>query len=283
MHPEGPESNELAKWLSAASRQMAPEWVSTLEPRKREEVAFHDHDREGHRDEAPDSTPNRRFYLAAAPVQKHLDAWLTRHSKGKTFLDFACGNGLSSVRALRAGAELAVGIDISPVSVANAARNAAEAGFVDRAFFLQRDCEASDLPDAAFDLALCNGVLHHMELATAFAELGRVVRPGGRVLAIEALAHNPVIQTYRRLTPQYRTQFETDHILRRADLAVAKPWFELSSLGFYLLLSPLVTLLPGSGLRRAALPLAHALDRILLSVPGLQWWAWQFVFELRRR
>jgi tocopherol O-methyltransferase len=53
---------------------------------------------------------------------------------------------------------------------------------------LVRDWLANDLPDGAFDAAISIEALSHMpDKPRAFAELGRVVRPGGRVAIVDWL------------------------------------------------------------------------------------------------
>lgn len=271
----------------AALRQLRPilgdDWVDKLESRKQEEAAFHDNDREGHRDEIDRATANRRFYAAAQPVAEHLDRWLEARSRGAVFLDFACGNGVTAVRAASLGALLAVGIDISAVSVENAAENAAKAGVADTALFLQRDCEDTGLPDQCFDAVLCSGMLHHLDLARAFPELHRILRPGGRILCVEALAYNPAIQLYRELTPGLRTEWEKRHILGMKEVRFARRWFDVENLRFHLMAAPLATFLPEGFARNFGLRVGHAIDAVLTRIPLLRLWSWQFTFELVRR
>jgi len=50
--------------------------------------------------------------------------------------------------------------------------------------------EALPLDDAEVDAALCVLVLHHVEaLDRAFAEMRRVVKPGGKVILADMIAH----------------------------------------------------------------------------------------------
>ena len=51
--------------------------------------------------------------------------------------------------------------------------------------FMHRDAESLPFPDASFDLVYCNGVLHHTpNTRTVVQEIARVLRPGGRVIAM---------------------------------------------------------------------------------------------------
>ena len=271
---------DLRQWIDAQPLTLSDAGMEALEPRKRDEAMFHDHDRLGGRDLAPTSTPNRRFYDANIIVHQCIEAWIERHTPGAAFLDYACGNGLWTLAAARARAELAVGIDLSAVSIEGARQRAEAGGFAERTRFLQRDCEDTGFPDASFDACLCSGMLHHLDLARAFPELHRIMRTGGRILCSEALGYNPVIQLYRRLTPELRTAWEARHILTLKQVRMAGRWFRVENLRFHLMAAPLATLLPGGAIRRAGLAVGHAIDSVVTQIPGLRLWSWQFTFEL---
>jgi SAM-dependent methyltransferase len=278
-----PRGREVVEWIDRQPLLLGDAWLGALDHRKQEEAAFHDADRADHRDEERDSTSNRRFYAATARVKAHVDQWIARQARDAVFLDYACGNGKSAIQAAESDARLVVGIDISQTSVRNAHENAVRAGVADRTRFLQRDCEDTGLPSASFDAILCSGMLHHLDLNRAYPELRRLLRPGGRVLCVEALAYNPVIQLYRDRTPHLRTAWEKEHILGMRDLEQAKQLFQVENVRFFLLTAPLATLLPDGRLRRAGLALGHAIDEVLTRIPYLRLWSWQFSFELVRR
>lgn len=271
---------EFARWIDAQPAVLGTGWVHAQDPRKQEEAEFHDRDREGHRDEiGNDTRANRRFYEAATLPDRRLAEWIRARAPGRTFLDFACGHGNQAIQAALAGAALAVGIDISEVSVRNAQETAARRGVADRTRFLQRDCENTGFPDGAFDLALCSGMLHHLDLPKAYPELHRVLAPGGRVYCYEALSYNPAIQWYRNRTPELRTAWEKEHILGMKDVRLAKQWFRVENVRFYNLATPLAVFMPAA-LRRPAFAALQGVDAVLTRVPLLQLWSWMFTFEL---
>lgn len=182
-----------------------------------------------------------------------------------------------------AGAEV-VGIDISEVSIQNAEREALRKGL--QARFVVMDCEQLDFPDSSFDLINVSGVLHHLDLSKAFPELARVLKPTGSIICVEALAHNPVFQTYRRLTPHLRTEFETEHILRRRDVFKARKFFNRVELRFFHLASLVAVPFRKSRIFEPLLSALEVVDNGLLRMPVIRWWAWQIAFLLsgpRRR
>jgi ubiquinone/menaquinone biosynthesis C-methylase UbiE len=256
------------------------EWLESVEDRKREEAVFHDRDREGRRDELGESSrANRRFYVAARRPDLALEQWRRRAAAGALFLDYACGHGNQAIQAAKEGALLSVGIDISETSVRNAQETAIAAGVGSRTRFLQRDCEATGFPDGTFDVILCSGMLHHLDLNHAYPELFRILRPGGRIFCYEALSINPVIQWYRDRTPELRTAWEKEHILGLKDVRMAKRWFRVENMQFFNLVSPLAGLLPRA-LRSSALPVLDLVDTVLTRIPGLRLLSWMFAFEL---
>src|SRR5262245_39306333 len=165
-------------------------WFATLETRKKSESQFHDHMRDEARIEAIGQDTyeqfhsNKRFYRTAQLSRAYFYDWIDTHSRGKIVLDFACGNGDVALHAARAGAKLAIGIDISGISIRNARAHAAERGFADQTYFLRGDCERTGLPDSSVDVVVCAGVLHHLDLSYALPEIRRILAPGGKVGAL---------------------------------------------------------------------------------------------------
>lgn len=168
---------------------------------------------------------NMKFYSIANKSEEYQNGWFKEKSKqGIKVLDFGCGNGENGIYAAQCGAEV-MGIDISPEGVANANLNAKQAGVDDHCRFEVMDGENMVFADNTFDLAVEYGVLHHMDLDKAMAELNRVLKIDGEMICVEALRHNPIIHWYRKRTPHLRTQWEVEHILGVQDLSVARKYF----------------------------------------------------------
>jgi SAM-dependent methyltransferase len=96
-------------------------------------------------------------------------------------LEIGAGTGYFSLNLLRAGViGSAVASDISPGMLRALSASADELGLAVETVA----CEASSLPfpDSSFDLVFGHAVLHHLpDLAGAFREFRRVLRPGGVV------------------------------------------------------------------------------------------------------
>ena len=252
-----------------------------IEQRKIVEAEFHDLLRDPSLRENPKLyaklTSNKKWYSVARKSQDFARDYLRQRSRGATVLDYACGDGLFTLQMAEAGAE-AFGIDISPISVANAARESEVRGL--SAKFQVMDCESLEFPDKTFDLINVSGVLHHLDLDRAYPELARVLKPSGSVLCVEALAHNPMFHTYRKLTPHLRTAFECQHILRRKDVRAASRYFNKVEWRFFHLASLAAVPFRNLGIFDPMLSSLEKLDSWLLQIPVLKWWAWQIAFVL---
>jgi SAM-dependent methyltransferase len=145
------------------------------------------------------------------------------------------------------------------------------------------DAEAMTFPDATFDVIVVHGVLHHLDLDRAYAELARVLKPGGHVICTEALRHNPIIQRYRRRTPHLRTAWEVDHILGKPEIERARRYFDDVRVARFFHLATIAAVpLRGTAVFPGVLRLLEAADAVLLRIPGLKWQAWMAVFVLSR-
>lgn len=99
-----------------------------------------------------------------------------RLPQGSTILDIACGTG-DLCRMLEAAAMEPIGIDLSHGMLSAARTNVA---------LVQGDALRLPVPDASVDGVTCGFALRNFrELQPFFEELGRVVRPGGRIALLE--------------------------------------------------------------------------------------------------
>jgi len=253
------------------------EWFEGLEDRKKEEAEFHDF---SHDDDT--ALDNKKFYTTTKLSAEYLQNWLKTNSKDKIFMDYACGNGIESVKCAKLyGAKFVIGIDISPGSIANAKKLAEREGVADRCCFFVGDCENTGLPENSIDTVLCAGVLHHLDLNYVYPELQRIMKPGGRLLAGEALNYNPIIRAYRMRTPEMRTEWEKHHILDLKDVDKAKKHFKIGDVKFWHMTSYIAAFLKNVPvLQKPALGLFNVVDSVLTKIPYLQRMAWIFTFEL---
>ena len=101
---------------------------------------------------------------------------------GETVLDLGSGGGIDVLlSARRVGADgYAYGLDMTDEMLELARRNAAAAG-AGNVEFLKGTIESVPLPDASVDVVISNCVVNlAADKAAVFAEIARVLRPGGR-------------------------------------------------------------------------------------------------------
>src|SRR4051812_1887310 len=99
-----------------------------------------------------------------------------RLARGATVLDLACGTG-DLCRELTAGGHRPVGMDLSFGMLAAARTDAP---------LVEADALRLPVPDGGVDGVTCGFALRNfVSLEPFFAELGRVVRPGGRIALLE--------------------------------------------------------------------------------------------------
>jgi len=173
---------------------------------------------------------------------------------------------------------IVTGIDISSVAIA-LARSKAQAEAIPNLDFLEMNAEELTIENDHFDLVCGSAILHHLDLAKAYSQLAKILRPGGSAIFIEPLGHNPIINLYRKRTPHLRTPDE--HPLLMKDIDLAKSYFGHVRLRFFQLQTflavPFRNFPFGRPLRRTLDAMDQALFRIF---PPARKYAWQVVIEL---
>jgi SAM-dependent methyltransferase len=121
--------------------------------------------------------------------------------EGETVLDLGSGGGIDVIlSAKRVGPEGTVyGVDMTDEMLALTRRNAAEAD-ARNVHFLKGVIEEIPLPAESVDVVISNCVINlSTDKAAVLAEIGRVLRPGGRVGVSDVVAED-------RLTPAQRAE-----------------------------------------------------------------------------
>ena len=127
-------------------------------------------------------------------------SFLERYAKDKSVLEVGCGTGVLLER-IGNFASSARGVDISDGMLERARQRGLDVEFA----------SATDLPfeDDSFDVVHSWDFLHHVpDVPKAISEISRVLRPGGRYMAVEPNLINPSILWY--------------HIRRKAEWGLLK-------------------------------------------------------------
>ena len=125
---------------------------------------------------------------------------LGRLSAGERVLDLGSGAGTDSLVAAQMVGERGrvTGVDMTPAMLAKARAAAAEMG-ISNVEFVEGEAERLPLPDEGFDVVISNGVIDLIpDKDAVFAELHRVLVPGGRIQIADVTIQNPVSEEGRR-------------------------------------------------------------------------------------
>lgn len=209
--------------------------------------------------------------------------WKSMDLHGVSVLDYGCGNGEFSRVIARRGARV-VGIDISPKLIEQARASAAKMGLNGSCpQFMVGDAHHTPFADNTFDYVVGNGALHHLDLDMAFAEIVRVLKPGGKALFMEPMYHHPILWMVRRLTPNAHSADERP--LSFGDMDKAKKWFRACSHREHFLLSVCFapTHLLGKQVTLAVLAAVDRFDRLLMRLmPPLRRFGWLTMIEMEK-
>jgi SAM-dependent methyltransferase len=228
---------------------------------------------------------NERFSHDTDP-RFHLDKWYAsvRHgaekqddmvrtlARNKKVLEYGCADGGLSLLGLKLPTvcESLTGIDISDVAIDKAVLTAAREGYRN-ARFLAMNAEAMTFPDGSFDVVFGRGILHHLDLDKCFSEITRVLSKNGVAIFSEPLGHNPLLNLYRKRTPDIRTPDE--HPLRMDDFARAQHYFARVDTVFYGFFTVASAVLD-PGVNGIPYRIAKSIDDFILKFPPLGRYAW---------
>lgn len=262
------------------------EWQNGLETRKKDEIVLHNELRDPYKKEHFDQeADNQKFYSITESSKFYIEEILKNIAKGNIILDYACGNGKMAILGAQNEAFFSVGIDISDISIKNAQESVTKlpVQIANRIHFFQGDCESTGLPDSSIDVVICSGMLHHLNLKKAYTELFRIISPGGTLIGIEALGHNPFFQAYRFFTPHLRTAWEKNHIMRISDIHRATKFeFKIKEVKYWHLFELFAVPFRKSKRFSSIQKIGRKIDKLLFRIPFFSRLAWQVSFILQK-
>lgn len=164
-----------------------------------------------------EDVPVREAFESLAAVENR---WILKRMgdlRGKRVLDVGAGLGESSVYFALQGSNVTY-TDLSPGMADFARRLAAhhEVGIESRV----TAAEELDVEEDAFDFVYIANTIHHVtDKDRLFASVRRALRGGGWFFSWDPLAYNPVINIYRKMATEVRTEDEQPLTFRDVDLA----------------------------------------------------------------
>lgn len=183
---------------AARDREMTPRYARpVLDEVLRDEADFANRNYAPHANELDVNPSMFRKYAAPSNLWdwRQMAAVLLGDLTGKELLDYGCGMGEESVYLAKLGARVTA-IDISEVGVASLKKRAEHNQLDIRAFEMR--CDPTSFPASSFDRIHGMGILHHVGIDTALAEVWRLLRPGGMGVFLEPMGDNPTIEAAKR-------------------------------------------------------------------------------------
>ncbi len=223
------------------------------------------------------------FYEKGGRGRLWAPIWKSTEVRGAAVLDYCCGDGKFSQHLASLGARV-VGIDISPKLIERARASASKMGMNGSSpEFMVGDAHRTPFDNSCFDFVVGNGALHHLDLEKAYAEIARVLKPGGRAMFMEPMYHHPLLWLLRRLTPKIHTTEEKP--LSLEDMEMAKKWFQACSHREHFLFAVCFAPVHLLG-KRATLAVLGGVDRfdqVLIGIaPQLRRFAWLTMLEMEK-
>ena len=147
---------------------------------------------------------NRMMTLGIDTIWRRKAVDMVGKYNPRRVLDVATGTGdLAFLIDKRLRPEQLLGIDLSEGMLAIAREKALQKGVADRLSFAVEDCLSLSLPDNSYDaITVAYGVRNFENLKQGFAEMYRVLAPGGVLCVIELSTpeHFPMRQLYKFYT-----------------------------------------------------------------------------------
>ena len=169
------------------------------------------------------------FYKAIFNSNEDFFKFLELNTINSEVLDFGCGIGSSLEKVIKFNPKKITGIDISEVSIRKAKNKVKETE--SEIELLVDNCEQTKFNSNNFDIVYGTGILHHLNMSMCLDEIKRVLKPGGKLIFIEPLGTNPLINLYRKLTPKSRSKDE--HPLVKLDFDLIEKKFINTKLKYY--------------------------------------------------
>lgn len=201
--------------------------------------------------------------------------------RGKKVLDVACGIGQTTQILAERGAQV-VALDFSATGLEKTRARVDAAGVGAQVKTVQASVEQIPFEADEFDLVFAQNFLMHVSALKVGQEIWRVLKPNGKAVFIEPLAHHPVVKIYRKFFSGYkgtRPRWTTHHELAE----LARPFHKVTTHSFYLAtaLASVSFIQKRRGLLKIVFTVLHQIDKLLLKIaPHSERYAWIAVTEL---
>ena len=169
------------------------------------------------------------FYKALFNMYEDFNIYIYEKARSKIVLDYGCGVGSITQKIAYSNPVKLIGIDISEVSINKAMKSAKNLNL--QIDYSVDNCEKTRFEEKTFNLVFGSGILHHLNLDKAITEINRILKIEGEMVFIEPLGTNPLINLYRKLSPNSRSIDE--HPFVKKDFDLINSLFKNVSIKYY--------------------------------------------------
>ena len=142
------------------------------------------------------------------------------------------------------------------------------------------NCEKTKFNDESFNIVYGTGILHHLEINKCLDEIHRILKPDGNLLFVEPLGTNPIINLYRKLTPNSRSKDE--HPLINKDFKYINSKFIDTKIKYYGFLTLVFFPFYRSPNKSKIFRLLADLDQYLFRFKFFQLFAWSCLITAKK-
>ena len=220
-----------------------------------------------------------KAYIA---YQFAVDDWtfLTKATKSRV-LEIGCSIGINRAKKYKEKECSYTGIDISENCIKKNKDLAKSAG-LDVEYIFDDGNSLNSIKGRKFDLIFMNGVLHHLDYDVVLPTLKSLLDKNGKIIMLEPLKTNPLINLFRTFTPKLRTIDE--HPLNFNDLQYIKKFFPGTRFKlhciFSMIMIPFALFLSEKILFKFYRPLGK-LDLLFTKIPLIKRLSWLVLIEAK--
>jgi len=213
-----------------------------------------------------------KYYILQDAILEQFHKEINKFvNNGSTIIEIGCGLDETLFTSLN-GCTKRYAIDISEVAI-NEQNIKAKKANVNINYFVM-DAHKLSFDDSTFDLVFGTSILHHLNLEKALQEFWRILKPKGKLIFVEPLGTNPLINKFRNKTPELRTADEKPFDLN--DLRLVKSTFSSVDFKFFDLLTLALPVIFNSNINKHLISVFRKLDSFLFSVlPFIKYYSWQ--------
>ena len=142
------------------------------------------------------------------------------------------------------------------------------------------NCEKTKFQDNNFDVIYGSGILHHLQIDKCLDEIYRLLKPKGSLVFIEPLGTNPLINLYRKLTPNSRS--EDEHPLINKDFDYINKKFFNTEIKYYGFLTLLFFPFYKSPDQSTVFKILASLDQYLFKLKFFRLFSWSVLIVARK-